>query len=147
MAQKKFRVLEVVLRLRYKVFEDYLYHLKTTYHELISKHCKVIKAKPIEFLKNMVAKGVEIDVSTKYRDIDEEEIVTKPMPCKCGSSRISIVLDTNEMGRECYRYNGKYWIEESPAPFVVTCACGRRGQVAYNYEEVVRKWNELLKET
>jgi hypothetical protein len=103
---------------------------------------KIVKIKPIEFLKNMVSKNVPIEVSAKYRDVEEVEIGIRPVPCgKCKSLRLSIVLDTDELGRVCFEYDGKIWKEDMPAPFVVMCKCGNHGPVGYNNEGAIQKWN------
>lgn len=145
---KPFRVLEITLRLRYKVYEDFLCHLKTSFQELIQKHLKIVKAKPIEFLRNMVSKGVPVETSAKYKDYQDTMILVNPLACKsCKSTKLDIVLDTDEIGRVCSKFNGKYWVDELPAPFVVICKCSNRGGVGYSYEEAVIKWNELQKAT
>lgn len=143
MAVKKFRVLEILLRLRYKVYEDYLCHLKTSYSELLQKHCRIVKERPIDFLKNMVEKGIPIETTAKYKDYEDTIVLTNPRPCACGNKNLSVVLKTNEMDRECLRFNGSYWVEEMPSPLAVSCSrCSQTGPIGYSYEEAVAKWNE-----
>lgn len=148
MAIKKFRILEITLRLRYKVYEDFLCHLKTSFQELIQKHVRIVKTKPIEFLRNMVSKGVPIETNARYKDYEDTVLLVNPLPClKCRNANVTVNLDTDDIGRECLHYNGKYWVDEMPAPFVVRCKCGNRGGIGYSYEECVIKWNELQKAT